>query len=153
MKYVYNEEAPVKTLLKHGLCVIPILAKYTAYSNLSKEVKPPDKMVDDLFDSISTVLRNIKDPEGKPLQGDSQYCEDSSKEAVYKDVCPVLKKIDQAKTRFDKVEAIEAAIGAQHDTGNILEYGCGLGAPEYFDYLEYERILVKEILDFLRNKP
>jgi hypothetical protein len=139
----------IDNLLNSGLCSMAILAKYSSYSIGSKDKKPSDEEVNDLFKSIDKVLHNIKDNRGKPLTGDSKACQDP--EGLYKDICPCLKKIESAKTRFEKIEAIERAISTQHSTGYILDYGCPANGlkKERSDYLYFERILAKNLLDIL----
>jgi len=122
----------IKPLIDNGLCAIPILAKYASYSLMSKNKKPSDEIVDELFDSIVKIFNGERFKDYKP---DGEMCKGIKSKKREEDVflpdvvCPIKRDISiaqETKDRLDKVVAIEAAISAQHDSGHIFELACSL---------------------------
>ena len=138
--------------LKSGFCTLPLINEYTTYALASVKGKPTNEMVDSLFDKMDTVLHKMTDEDGKPLTGDSAECQGNL--MVYREVCPLLKTVEKAKTRLDKVLAIEEVIQAIHEegVGRVLQYICdmkGLPPEAATAYSEIEGELVNNLLNLL----
>lgn len=148
-------EKEFEILFGAGLCTLPLLTEYAEYAINSTKQRPSDETINNLFDKIDKVVHNtFKDEEGKPLTGSSKFCQGEWATLTgYRDICPCLKVVEKAKTRMDKVEAIEQVISAQHTEGEgpVLQYGCTshiLPRDVRMAFGSYEQRLSTLLLDF-----
>ncbi len=119
-------------------CILPLLAKYAVYARATGKGPVPDEVVDDLFQAskdISTKIpRNIFENLGKPN---------------------LLQQMRDAKSRLDKVIAVETLINLQHESGSVLQFACDFeGVPRgrrLPDNILYQQVLADVVLKILKE--
>lgn len=88
-------------------CILPVIAKYAVYAEASAQNKVSDRIIDDLYDSVKELALKIH-----------------PQIFINLDKPELVQQIINAKTRLDKVIAIESVISLQHESGSVLQFAC-----------------------------
>lgn len=117
-------------------CILPLVAKYAWYAKESVKGKVEDEVVEDLFQAAKDLTGRIDprifDNVGKP---------------------DLPKQFWDAKSRIDKVVAVETLINLQHESGSVLQFACDFeGVPRgqrLPDNILYQEAISQVLLDLL----
>ena len=95
-------------------CIIPLIAKYAVYVHI---LRPSDEMLDDIYDEAMKVAKAVKDTYIVAHEMSS--------------IRAIRHLVDNpAKSRIDKVTAVETVVSGRHSSGKIFEKICPVGPYE-----------------------